>query len=119
MNEYICLKKKNNNRTTSIELAAIWYIQVSGTPIPDKRLPIQRPEYQQAAHRRRGIYMVWVRSKHVVNTGTRPNQQKNGVGAPLIQVVLFFPVQSPSFNYTTFQICSNFYKQNGGGVGVL
>ncbi len=52
---------------------------------------------------------IWI----LDNTGTRPNQQKNGVGAPLIQVVIF-PVQSASLNYTTFQIHSNFYKQNRG-----
>lgn len=33
------------NSTTSIELAAISYIQISGTPIPD------RPEYQHTAHK--------------------------------------------------------------------
>lgn len=36
---------------TSTELAAIRYIQVSGTPIPDTRLPVRRPEYQHTAHK--------------------------------------------------------------------
>lgn len=52
------------------------------------------------------------RRKYVNNTGSLPNQQKkkkkNGVGAPPVQVV------SPSLNYKTFQICSNFYKHNRG-----
>lgn len=43
---------------------------------------------------------------------------KNGGGAPLIQVIIF-PVQSPSFNYTTFHKYTQTLTNKKGGKGAF
>lgn len=105
--------------TTLKELAAVWYIQVRGTPIPDNRIPVQglststelKDDEGHVNYNTRPMAFIWmvqqrqffykIQKKICRQPRYSTQSAKNGVGAPLIQVVIF-PGQSPSFNYTIY-----------------
>lgn len=57
------------------------------------------------------VFSIKYRRKYLGGPGTQPNQQKNGVGAPLIQVVIF-----PVYHRTTqlFKCAQTFTNKTGG-----
>lgn len=48
------------NSTTSIELAAIWYIQVSGAPTPDKGTSAQLIDEEDMNYNNREMDAIWI-----------------------------------------------------------
>lgn len=100
------------NGTISIELAAIWNVQVSHTPLPG------RGAVALTKMKGTSILIYWwililqletvlTKSKLSVDICIWPGQIK-GIGAPPIQVIFF-----QQSNYTTFQMLSNFETKTG------